>query len=198
MKKIVIYKIALVTIFCLILCDFGIAQTDSTTRHISLFTDEKSLNIGDIVTVYIMEFSSGSNQATVTSKKKNGVGFEGAGGGDFASSFPSMGFEFAKTKDLDGKGSTIQQGNLTGKISAVITEAVSPTVLKIEGQREVEVNGDKQTIKLSGLVRTQDINSSNIVYSYNIANAKISYKGKGPASGGKNHWWIFRLFGWIL
>ncbi|MBN2008100.1 flagellar basal body L-ring protein FlgH [candidate division KSB1 bacterium] len=172
-------------------------QTDSTNQVYSLFTDQKSLNVGDILTIYIMEFSSGANQAATSSENKNDVGLDAKGTGSL-SSFPTMGLDFGKSKGFDGKGSTMQKGNLTAKVSALITERVNANILRIEGKREVNVNGDKQTITLSGLVRVQDVSANNIVYSYNIADAQINYKGKGTASGAKKPWWPLRLFGWII
>ncbi len=187
-------------LFLLILCQEGmlLAQSDSSRQVLSLFTDQKSLNIGDIVTIYVMEFSSAANQASTSSKNENDVGFTTKGAGKLANSLPQMGLAFNKSKEFDGKGSTMQKGNLTAKVSALITEQVSPTILRIEGTREIDVNGDRQMISISGLVRTQDVTANNVVYSYNIANAKISYKGKGTASGSKKPWWLLRLFGWIL
>ncbi len=174
------------------------AQPDSSEYNLSLFTDQKSLKVGDIITVYIMEFSSGSNQAGTSMKRKGDQGLDLSGSGALATSLPEYGFSFGKKSDFTGKASTQQKANLTAKISVRILEKISDEVLRIEGKREVNMNGDKQTIILKGIVRTQDVTSGNIVYSYNIADAKISYKGKGAVNQGQKAGLIFRILNWFL
>ena len=62
----------------------------------------------------------------------------------------------------------------------------------------MDVNGDKQTMILTGTIRPQDITADNIVYSYYIADAQISYKGKGPVNQGQRPGWLFRIINWIF
>jgi flagellar L-ring protein precursor FlgH len=52
-------------------------------------------------------------------------------------------------------------------------------MLKIKGSRFLDVNGETNIMKVEGLIRLRDINADNTVYSYNIADAKISYKKSG-------------------
>lgn len=183
---------------CLLVSSVLIAQVDSSGAYFSLFSDHKSTSVGDIVTVHIMEFSSGSNQAATTTKKKDKVGFDVVGSGLLADYVPSLGAGGSKQAEFSGQGSTSQKANLRAKISARIVEKISENMLKIEGKRIVNVNGDQQTIILTGLVRTQDITANNIIYSYNIADAKISYKGKGVVNQGQRPGWIFRVINWIF
>lgn len=163
----------------------------------SLFTDHKSLNVGDIVTVHIMEFSSGSNEASTSTQKKDGVGLNTSGSGMF-SFLPGAGMDIDKETEFKGKGSTSQKANLRAKMSAQITERLPNNNLKIEGSREVNVNGDRQMLILRGIVRPQDIAANNIIYSYNIADAKIEYKGKGTVHNGQRPGWFFRAINWIF
>lgn len=186
-------------IFLWLVCSTSIfAQIDSSRANFSLFVDHKAVTVGDLVTVYIMEFSSGSNEAATTTKKSDGFGFEGSGAGALANAFPNVGAKVGKQSEFDGQGSTSQQANLRAKMTARITERLSHNSLRIEGRRDVDVNGDKQTIILTGIVRPQDISSGNIVYSYNIADAKISYKGKGAIHQGQKPSFLFRLINWIF
>jgi len=70
--------------------------------------------------------------------------------------------------------------------------------LVIEGTRVLGINNDKEMLILTGIVRPQDISPSNTVYSYQIADAQISYKGKGAASDGGKPGWIIRFLNWIF
>ena len=190
-------------ILSVLLCGVGLvgiagAQTDSSVTYFSLFTDQKSVDIGALVTVYIVEVSSGSNQAATSMKKKDGLGIDASGSGMLAGSFPGIGGKVNKNSEFDGQGTTSQKANLRAKMTARIIERLPNDNLKIEGRREVNVNGDKQTIILSGVVRAQDVTANNIVYSYNIADAKISYKGKGAINQGQRPGWIFRIINWFF
>jgi flagellar L-ring protein precursor FlgH len=54
--------------------------------------------------------------------------------------------------------------------------------LVVEGSRVIGLNSDKEVLTLTGIIRSQDINSDNSVDSYNLADAQITYQGKGAAS----------------
>ena len=87
---------------------------------------------------------------------------------------------------------------MSGKMSATIVEVLDSGLLSIEGTRLVEVNGEKQETVLSGLVRPEDIRPDNTVYSYSIANATISYKGKGVVTQAGKPGIIARIWNWIF
>ena len=195
-KYLILFPVLLIWVFYY--ADSVHGQSDTTSQYFSLFTDHKSLQVDDIVTIYIMEFSSGSNQASTKTRKKGTVGLDLAGSGSMAGVIPSMGGSLSRANEFDGQGSVSQKANLQAKISARIVERLPNSNLMIKGKREVNVNGDKQIIELSGIVRPQDINSGNVIYSYNISDAKISYKGKGPLNQGQKHGWIYRIIHWFF
>jgi flagellar L-ring protein FlgH len=60
------------------------------------------------------------------------------------------------------------------------------------------VNSEKETLLLSGVVRQTDIGAGNVVYSTDIADAKISYKGKGELTKGTRPGAIAWLFSWLF
>lgn len=173
------------------------AQEEESDRVQSLFSDYKAHRVGDIVTIYIVEFSSASNSATFNNQSQNetSVSSDGTGALNF---IPIFGFSGKYGNKYKGDGTVTQRGQLKAKLSARIVE-ISPTgMLKIEGRKVVNINGDRQTTILSGWVRPEDITSDNIVYSYNIADAEIQYKGKGIASSAPKPGLITRIINWIF
>ena len=70
--------------------------------------------------------------------------------------------------------------------------------LMIQGEREIGVNEETEILSLSGVVRPEDIGAGNLVYSTDIANARISYKGKGMVTSGSRPNIIVRLLSWIF
>jgi len=70
--------------------------------------------------------------------------------------------------------------------------------LVIEGSRVMDVNSDKETLFLSGIVRQKDISPYNSVYSYQIGDAQVSFKGKGQTHDGARPGLLVRFFNWIF
>lgn len=167
------------------------------SRFESMFSDYKAHSIGDILTIHIMEFASGSNKMSSNTKSENNLGVSSSGTGslDF---LPNLGLSTKHGNEYKGNGSISQNGQLRAKMSAKIVEMGAGGTLKIEGIREVEINGDKQTTILSGWVRPEDISSENIVYSHNIAGAEIRYKGKGTASSATKRGILSKLIDFIF
>jgi flagellar L-ring protein precursor FlgH len=70
--------------------------------------------------------------------------------------------------------------------------------LVIEGSRSVGISNDRETMTLSGVVRQRDVRPDNSVDSYLIADAQISYRGKGAISDGSRPGLLMRLLNWIF
>jgi flagellar L-ring protein precursor FlgH len=64
----------------------------------------------------------------------------------------------------------------------------------VEGRRETSFSGERQTIVLRGVVRTDDVASDNTVFSYNVADATIQITGKGTVSDSQNKGWFTRIW----
>lgn len=86
---------------------------------------------------------------------------------------------------------------MTGTMAVVIKEELPNGIFRIEGQRKVSVNNEDQMMVLTGMIRRVDIGSNNTISSSNIANATISYSGKGVISDEQNVGWLMRIFAWI-
>ncbi len=166
-------------------------------RFQSLFSDYKAHRVGDLVTIYIVEFSSASNSSSANTKNENQASVSGSGSGAL-NFIPLFGMNAKYGNEYKGNGMVTQQGQLKAKMSAKIVEATASGMLKIEGNKILDVNGDKQVTVLTGWVRPEDITSENVVYSYNIADAQISYKGKGMSSSAAKPGWVTRIVNWIF
>ncbi len=148
----------------------------------SIYSDIKAHNVGDVVTVLIVETANASRESKINSSSKTDVDVNGSVTGDLGNLtkfLPIFGASSKLANSHDGSEGTQQKEKLTGKISARIVEKTKEGMLKIEGERTVEVNGETNLMKLTGLIRARDIKPDNIVYSYNIADAKIIYKKSG-------------------
>ncbi len=161
-----------------------------STKGPSLFADKKDLQIGDIIQVKISEsLSSNTNNNRETSaKRKNslGGGIVTAGSGGFGSKvvkainpFTNIGFGSATTSINNGKVKSKLNETFSTNVSATIQETYQNGNYLIKGFKEMLIDGQKQSLLLSGVIRPYDITSDNSVFSSQIANLKILYQKDG-------------------
>ncbi len=142
----------------------------------SMFSDIKAHSVGDVITVIVVEETKAEQDSRVESSSKSAMGAEGKTSGNILSFLPLFGTSSTINNEYDGKQGTEQQEKLLGKVTATIMERSGNGVLKIEGRRMLEINGEKNMMQVKGMVRPKDIRTDNTVFSYNIANAEIAYK----------------------
>ncbi|HPG37936.1 MAG TPA: flagellar basal body L-ring protein FlgH [bacterium] len=164
----------------------------------SLFTDQRARQVGDIVTILIVEYSSAKSQANSSTQKDTKRGVTVTGGSGANTYMPMFGIKGQFNNGFDNDSETSRKGSLTGKITATITDVTANGNFIINGEREVVVNGEKEKMTVSGVVRPQDITSQNTVLSVNIGDAKISYQGKGLVETGHKPGFLTRFLGWMF
>ncbi|MCZ6679634.1 MAG: flagellar basal body L-ring protein FlgH [Candidatus Poribacteria bacterium] len=167
---------------------------------VSMFTDQKARQVGDVLTVLVIERASASKAAnTQTSRasdRKGGlsgfVGINTRGLGD--------GISLTSGSTFDGAGTTSRTDTLDATVAAVVTEVLPNGNLRVEGQRHITVNSEKQILTVKGVVRPRDIAPNNTIRSINLAEAEIKYQGEGIVSRQQKPGLISRIldFIWIF
>jgi flagellar L-ring protein precursor FlgH len=169
------------------------------------FTDVKAVNVGDIVTINIVETSKASKDAKTDLERNNEVdagikallGFETYNHPLVQELAPEFnlgtGISAAYESKFKGKGKTTRNESMTAQISARVIQVLPNGNLVIRGSREITVNYEKQYIIVQGVVRPEDISPENTVLSTYIADAKIDYTGKGDLSRQQRQGWLSRL-----
>jgi len=159
----------------------------------SLFADHSALDVGDIVTVLIVE-SSTASKATLT--KTNSSTQNDA---------TSLGrLDFLDMWGLDvsnesvGEGSTARRGDLQARITVQIRTVTENGLLQVEGTRSVLVNGEEEKITLRGTLRPEDIQPDNTVLSTFLADASIEYSGEGVLASAESPGIVTRIFNWLF
>lgn len=159
----------------------------------SLFSDHSALEVGDIVTVLIVETSTAS-KATLT--KTNTSTQNNAGSLDKLDFFGKWGLDVSNSSV--GEGSTARRGDLQARITVEITEVTPTGLLQVEGTRSVLVNGEEEKIILRGTLRPEDIQPDNSVLSTYLANASIEYSGEGVLASAERPGFVTRIFNWLF
>lgn len=170
--------------------DFGKGQ--------SLYSDIKAHEVGDVLTVLIVEQSRASSQVETKTEKSTEIDASGGPGLGSLNFIPMFGVKAENSNKFDGKGENLRSGSIRAKISVIVVEVRSNGDLVIEGHRIIGINGDEESIYVSGVVRTKDITSDNTIESYLIADAEISYTGKGSATTASRPGFFTRLISWVF
>ena len=156
-----------------------------------LFADLKAMHVNDVVTVTITEktaqSSTGKKSLDETSSSNLGAGVTtvplggaiGSAANRVAEKAASLGFQAGSTSTFAGSGTNTRNETFTTTISARIIKIMNNGNYFIEGSRELLLNGEKQIVQISGVIRPYDIDKYNNIDSKYIADAKILYKTEG-------------------
>jgi len=168
-------------------------------HEMRLYEDHLASRIGDILTVRLEEATQGEKQAktkaikTGTNNTNNGTGVDMNGAVKpimLGAAFSKFIFNTGSDMQFDGKGETNQFNKLRGTVSVTVMRVLSNGNLVIQGESWITINQGREYIRLTGLVRTEDIDTSNVVSSQRIADARISYSGSGQVGNASRAGWL--------
>lgn len=158
----------------------------------ALTQDQRALRIGDILTVVLEEQTQSSKSAGTSFGKSSGVsiGIPTVLGKEYDQLETAAEAE----RDFDGSAESSQQNSLRGSIAVTVHRVLPNGSLLVKGEKSLRLNQGEEFIRLTGLVRVDDINRFNQVSSQNVANAKISYAGRGVLNDSNSAGWLTRFF----
>ncbi|MDR2577518.1 MAG: flagellar basal body L-ring protein FlgH [Chitinispirillales bacterium] len=160
----------------------------------SLFSDHRAMRVDDILTIIIVESAKAGSESRTNTAKASEAEFR-AGSLNLIS--PQQ-FGTGYGARYDGKGATSRSGSLTATVTARVIEVLASGNLVIEGSKVVEINQEREIIKISGIVRPQDIQKNNVVLSTSIADAEITYSGNGVVNTAARPGFFTRFFNWLF
>jgi flagellar L-ring protein precursor FlgH len=174
------------------------AQADDLYRGsnwASMSGDRKASQPGDILTVVIFQAAEATNSAQNSSRKKTDAGGSlsttlGSGSVD-----ETLSLEFGG--GFTGRGEVRRSERLVTRISLTVREVLPNGDLLVEGEQWMRINGETSRIGLQGRVRPADINGDNAVLSSRIADARISYDGRGFVTRSAKPGIINRIFSFL-
>ncbi|WP_274627875.1 flagellar basal body L-ring protein FlgH [Arvimicrobium flavum] len=150
-------------------------------RQSRLFTDPRALRPGDILTVEISiddraRFKNESERNRSTSRDLGfGLGFEWEG----AKTEGAGNINIDANTEASGAGTTERSERLELSVAAVVTQVFPNGNMMIQGSQEVRVNAELRILTIGGIVRPSDIGPNNTIPYERIAEARISYGGRG-------------------
>lgn len=157
----------------------------------TFFGDQRARHIGDILTVNIaIDDKAQTSNATTRTRSNdasggvtNFFGLENSLGRAFPGGFdPSNMVGLQGQTNAAGSGSVSRSEKVNLTIAAVVTEVLANGNMVIQGRQEVRTNREVRELTIAGIVRPEDITAANTINHTQIAEARISYGGRGDIS----------------
>ncbi|MGL5949299.1 MAG: flagellar basal body L-ring protein FlgH [Aeromonas sp.] len=158
----------------------------------TLFQDRRAYRVGDILTVVLDERTQSSKKANTSMNKDSAINvlaptIAGKVYDDISGSMNA-------NRDFDGAASSSQQNTLSGSITVTVADVLPNGVLVIKGEKWIRLNQGDEYIRLGGMVRVEDIDPTNRISSQRIADARITYAGRGALADSNQMGWAARFF----
>ncbi len=166
-------------------------------QNLELFADLKARRVGDVLTIRLTESTAASKSAATKTAKTTAVNNTGPtlfGKTPTAGGIPLFTTALNGASSFDGEGSSTQGNSLAGSITVTVLEVQANGNLVVQGEKTVKLNQGDEFVRLSGVVRRADIATDNTVTSDKIADAHISYSGKGVIDSSQRMGWLARFF----
>ncbi len=174
------------------------AQRFNNVVDRSLYCDKQAFHEGDIVTILLYEVTEGSNSTETSTLSDNELDASLGTGGLMDQMLRPFNASSTLRNRNDSEGNIATQGKLVGKVTAIVTEVQDTGLLSIRGTRIVNMNGEKQETTITGMIRPEDVRPDNTIYSYQVAEANISYTGKGVATEAGKPGVLVRMWNWLF
>jgi flagellar L-ring protein precursor FlgH len=165
-------------------------------RYAYLCQDNRARNIGDTVTIVIAENTANNEQDQRTLSKTTSataaLAFGASAGGTGGTSSPI--FNSSSSRQFNGNSQFSMNRTFNDQLNAVVVDIMPNGNLVVEGYRSRVVAGEERVLRVTGIVRQADIGTANLVASNQVANFRISYLGRGPATRFSNQNYAGRIF----
>lgn len=157
----------------------------------AFFQDQRAHRVGDILTVNIAIDDSAQVQNTSIANRKanttlgvpNFLGLESSIGKILPSAFdPKQAVGVSSDIESNGQGSVNRSEAVNLTVAAVVTSVLPNGNLVIQGRQEVRINSELRELTVAGVVRPEDISAANTIRHTQIAEARVSYGGRGQIS----------------
>jgi flagellar L-ring protein precursor FlgH len=155
-----------------------------------LLSDRNAHRVNDLVTVRVLESLSATGSADSNVNKSS----------DAAVSLPTpiskavaKALPVSSNTKFSGAGGTTRTTELSAALTARVTEVLPTGDLVIEGVREIDINGDRNLVVLSGVIRTADIQPGNVILSTEIGQLRIRSLSQGLIHDSLQPGWLVRI-----
>jgi len=148
--------------------------------------------VGDILTIVIYESSSASTSLSTDANTNADVGITLNDGTTDVNATIGAGSNF------NGGGAVNRSGKIVANVSAMIQGMNDNGSFEVQGEQQITLNNEVQLIRISGLVRPEDISQENTIISTRMADLKLDFIGDGLLTKSEKPGLITRFFKWLF
>ena len=176
----------------------------------NLYSDRKAFRVGDIITITLNERTQASKNANSNLQKDSSgtLGVPNLFGMAVAPDNPlrslsalgmtnnnlSLDSSWDSQRANTGSGQAGQSNSLSGSVTVTVAEVLPNGILAVRGEKWMTLNTGDELMRISGLVRADDISTDNTVSSTRVADARITYSGTGAFADASQPGWMSRFF----
>lgn len=170
-------------------------------QGLSLFSDQRAHRVGDIITVNLREQTSSSKSSSISTAKDSELKFgddnvlgtmllgKDIGGAGLASLL-----DINQERAFDGSADADQSNSLNGSITVTVSDVMPNGNLAVRGEKWIRLNRGDEFIRISGIIRAQDVDPDNTISSFKMANSRITYSGTGELADTQKQGLLSRFF----
>jgi len=163
----------------------------------NLGLDRRARSLNDLITIRVVENIEGTGSADSALDKNSsasaGVGSLFGATKKLSAIDPGNLVGTSSDSKFKGSGATSRSGTLSATITARVMEVLPNGDLVLEGAREIDINGDRQMVVLTGVARPSDVSDQNVVLSPSIGQLRIRYFGRGLMKDNLKPGWLIRV-----
>ena len=159
------------------------------------FEDPRARNIGDTITIQIVENVTASQVSKSTSNRTTSMD-AGISAAPLISAMDIANLKVgaASTNDFSGKGGTESANTFAGTITATVVEVLANGHMVVMGEKQIGVNQNVDVLRFSGTVAPKAVQPGNVVSSNKVANARMESRGRGAQAEAQTVGLLTRFF----
>ena len=174
----------------------AIYQAGST---LLLYETPRAQRIGDVLTIVLSESYNGNNSATAAASRSSSITAAAADQSTNAAARLAKLFNIGSAATTyAGQGNITDTNAMTGTLAVTVIGTMPTGNLVVSGEKVISQSGNRDLLRLSGIVNPKDIESGNYVESSKVANARIEQAGVGMVSDSTTMGWLQRMFMSVL
>jgi flagellar L-ring protein precursor FlgH len=158
-----------------------------------LTSGNRASMVGDLVTIVLVERTQAAKTSVASTGRDADIGLKPPVDGPLALFTPKE-FNMGGSSSFDGKGQAAQSNTLSGEISVTVAEVYPNGTMLVRGEKLIKLNRGDEFVRISGIVRQADVTADNRVPSTRVADADITYSGKGEIARASRQGWLQRFF----
>lgn len=176
---------------------FASTTAGGGNHGLRLFQDTKAREVGDLLTIVLVENTRAKTNAKTAVTKDAGVGMAAPtvfGQGVTLNGKPVLQADIEGKRKFGGAGDSAQSNQLAGDITVSVIEQLGNGNLRVAGEKHMRLNQGDELVQVQGIVRTADIGPDNRITSDRVGAAQILYGGRGTLARSNAMGWLGRFF----